>query len=106
MKSSKESSGTSYHGVNICETYNELVAILGTPQYECNDGSDKCNFDWTCELPDGRVFTIYDWKEYRRIRPDEVIEWHIGGFDFETTDDAADYLRNLLMSEDTINETN
>jgi hypothetical protein len=31
------------------------------------------------ETEDGTIFTVYDWKEYRRLGENEMIEWHIGG---------------------------
>jgi hypothetical protein len=76
--SEKSSGGTSFHGHTITATYNQLVEVLGKPQQSQNDGSDKTNFDWTCETDEGIVFTVYDWKEYRRIKPNEKIDWHIG----------------------------
>ena len=76
--SNKSSAGTSFHGHTITATYNQLVEVLGKPQQSQNDGSDKTNFDWTCETKEGVVFTVYDWKEYRKIKPNEKIEWHIG----------------------------
>ena len=77
-KTNKNVSGTSYHLHNIEATYNELVAILGEPTISQNDGEDKVNFMWDMETTDENVFDIYDWKEYRIIGEDEVIEWHIG----------------------------
>ena len=74
----KDPSGTSFYGDTITATYRQLVEVLGEPQYEQNDGSDKTNFDWTCETEEGVLFTVYDWKEYRRIKPNEKIKWHIG----------------------------
>lgn len=70
--------GTSFHGQTIVTTYAALAIAVGAPDYECNDGSDKCNFNWTLELEDGTLFTIYDWKEYRQLGQDELVEWHIG----------------------------
>ena len=71
--------GTSFHNQTITCTYNQLVQAIGEPQMEDNSGEDKVNFEWTCETDSGILFTIYDWKEYRSIRPNERIEWHIGG---------------------------
>lgn len=77
--STKSANGTSFHDTVITCSYNQLVEAIGEPQGIENTGEDKVNFDWTCELNDGRVFTIYDWKEYRPLKMDEIIEWHIGG---------------------------
>jgi len=70
---------TSFHGVTIHTSYNKLVEAIGKPQCEDNSGEDKVNFDWDCETEDGIFFTIYDWKEYRSLDLDEIIEFHIGG---------------------------
>jgi hypothetical protein len=92
----KSASGTSFHDTVITCTYNQLVLAIGVPQSSDNTGEDKVNFDWTCELEDGRVFTIYDWKEYRPIAKDEVIEWHIGGESGIVTRQALIELTALL----------
>lgn len=77
---SQSSSGTSYHGVTLTASVNDLIRVLGKPDYEDNTGEDKVNFEWTRETITGNVFTVYDWKEGRPISKDEPIEWHIGGF--------------------------
>lgn len=77
-------SGTSYHGVNINTTPRSLVDFCeanGIEYGEYNNGSDKVNFDFDFELLDGTQFTVYDWKEYRKLEMDEVVEFHIGGND-------------------------
>ena len=61
----KSNAGTSYHMMNIVTTVNQLIDAIGKPQIEDNDGNDKVNVEWICELNDGTVFTIYDWKEYK-----------------------------------------
>ena len=95
----KSANGTSFHDTVITCTYNQLVQAIGVPQCSDNTGEDKVNFDWTCELNDGRVFTIYDWKEYRPIGKDEVIEWHIGGESGIVTRQALIELTALLASQ-------
>jgi len=91
MKSTNQnSSGTSFHGTTVAATVTELKQIMGEPAWECNDGSDKTNYDWTMETNDGEVFTVYDWKYYRPLREDEIVNWHIGGFNGRDTIKAAD----------------
>lgn len=75
----KDSNNTSFHGHVIKCRLADLRTILGQPEYENNDGSDKVNFDWTMETESGLVFTVYDWKQYRRVSEEEIIAWHIGG---------------------------
>jgi hypothetical protein len=96
-KSTNQStSGTSFHNSVINASVNELIAVLGEPHYQSNDGQDKVNFEWDCETEDGDVFTIYDWKEYRSISKDESIEWHIGGNSGFVTSTAVEEVELLL----------
>jgi hypothetical protein len=75
----KSTGGTSFHDTVIRASVNELRQVLGPPACDENSGKDKVNFEWEMETEDGDPFTVYDWKEYRRISQDEQIEWHIGG---------------------------
>lgn len=93
--SSGHTVGTSFHDVTISATAAELTAAFGPATYEQNDGSDKVNFEW-CLQCDGEPFTIYDWKEYRRIHPTEVIEWHIGGTSQAQTSRACAAISDVL----------
>jgi len=94
--SNKDFVGTSWHLDIVYTTVKQLKEKVGNPQYECNDGSDKVNFDWTCETSNGDVFTIYDWKNYRPIDEEEFIEFHIGGFSKEVTTQAKKELMEIL----------
>ncbi len=100
-------SGSSFHQDVIFATPNELRHILGEPAYEQNDGADKVNMEWYIQMNDGNMFTVYDYKEYRPLRPNERVEWHIGGHDRfstqlaktlleEALQEAADELRHLF----------
>jgi len=95
-KSNKDVNGTSFHDSVIRASVNQLIEAFGEPSYENNDGSDKVNFEWDMETENGEVFTIYDWKEYRRISKNEIIEWHIGGHSGEVTDKAAEEIEESL----------
>lgn len=85
---SKDTSGTSFHEVTIKCSTATLRKVLGEPEYEPNDGEDKINFEWTLETDSGDVFTVYDWKEYRSLNENETIEWHIGGYNRMSTQQA------------------
>lgn len=69
--------GTSFHGQTVYASVNDLIKICGDPYR--GDIEDKVQYEWTMQTSDGTPFTIYDWKEYRHIWKDEMIEWHIGG---------------------------
>lgn len=87
-------SGSSFHQDIIFATPNELRYILGEPDWDSNDGADKVNMEWYRQMPDGNVFTVYDYKEYRVLHPNEQVEWHIGGHDRFST-----HLAKQLLSE-------
>jgi hypothetical protein len=93
--SSAHTVGTSFHGITISASVEELVAAFGKPPYEDNSGDDKVNYEWCLQL-DGEPFTIYDWKEYRPLHPTEVIEWHIGGKSQAQTSRACQAISNVL----------
>ena len=95
-QTNKNANGSSFYGDMIHTTVTDLRKFLGEPRYEQNDGQDKVNFDWVMETEDGDVFTVYDWKEYRRIEENESIEWHIGGRSSSVTGQAVNELLELL----------
>jgi hypothetical protein len=89
MKQTNQSPvGTSFHDTVINTTVNKLIKAIGKPYMHKNLGDDKINFEWRMELEDGTVFTVYDYKEYRKIDLDELIEFHIGGFNAHDTEKA------------------
>ena len=97
-KTEKSVNGTSFHDVVINSSINELTQVLGEPSY-IGDYEDKVSVEWVCELEDERVVTIYDWKEYRSIGKDEVIEFHIGGMNKLDTIDAKLELKSLISNK-------
>jgi len=92
----KSASGTSFYDIIITTTPQKLIDALGEPQFGDNNGQDKTNFDFVCETEDGDVFTIYDWKEYRPLKMDEIIDFHIGGKTKFVTMTAQTELAKLL----------
>ena len=97
MKSTTIStSGTSFHGVTFKASVNKLIKLFGEPTIQDNTGENKCNFDWHLQTFSGDVFTIYDWKEYRKIEMDEKIEWHIGAFSQLVSLNAKEEVVNVL----------
>jgi hypothetical protein len=95
-KLSNKNASTSFHFITIKTTVNKLTSALGEAQCIYNTGDDKSNFDWNCETEDGDVFTIYDWKEYRSISENELIEFHIGGESKSITEKARKELLDML----------
>ena len=90
--------GTSFFGTTFPASVNQLIEAIGQPTFKANTGEDKTNFEWNMELEDGTIFAIYDWKEYRAIGLDEVIDWHIGGKNGAHTEKALDKLSELIIN--------
>ena len=99
-KTNKSLDGTSFHGATISATLADLQIILGAPN-NGGDHHDKVQNEWELELEDGTVFSVYDWKEYRRYTDKETIEWHIGGMNLKDTFVAQDTLVEALATMDT-----
>ena len=94
-KTNKSLDGTSFHGATFSATLADLQIILGAPNHT-SDPHDKVQNEWELELEDGTIFTVYDWKEYRRYTDKETIEWHIGGRSQKDTFVAQDALVEAL----------
>lgn len=92
----KNGNGTSFHDTTFTATVEDLRKILGEPDFVQNDGRDKTNFDWTMVTEDETVFTVYDWKEYRELKEDEQIEWHVGGHSRLATEKALNEIKEAL----------
>ena len=100
-KTTKSVNGTSFHGVTIIATVADLTAVCGEPNFSENQGytRDKINYQWVMETSTGEVFTIYDWKEYRSLKDNEDIEWHIVGYEKTDTLNAYKELATALLNK-------
>lgn len=92
----KSADETSFFGHAFQASVQDLRSILGEPKFECNDGSDKTNFEWVMETESGEVFTVYDWKEYKKLKETEIIEWHVGGHWESVTGQAVNEIADAL----------
>lgn len=88
--------GTSFHDVVINTSIKKLKSILGEPSVEDNTGEDKVNVEWDVITKQGIVGTIYDWKEYRKLGEDDIVQFHIGGNSKEDTLKIKSELMKLL----------
>jgi len=79
MKKTKQMVGSSWFEQQVYATANDLIRVLGEPEYGREGVDEKVQFDWEMETDRGDYFTVYDWKEYRDFSMDEEIYWHIGG---------------------------
>ena len=75
--------GTSLMGY-ITVTFAQLVDVFGEPGE--NDGY-KTDAEWEIEFADGKVATIYNWKNGHNYNGcdgedvEDITDWHIGGKD-------------------------
>ena len=94
-KTYQSTDGTSFHGVTIRASVEQLTKAFGDPTIVDNTGDDKVNFEWDMETDEGEVFAIYDWKYYRPLLSDEIVTWHIGSKSKSVSNDAE---RELLKA--------
>lgn len=94
--------GSSWFSHEVEATPDTLREILGDPTYTFDHFIDgKIQMEWIVLLDNGDTFTIYDWKYYRELDPDETIPWHIGGANEEKARQGAKELLALLVTERT-----
>lgn len=93
MKSSLEidPSGTCFFGTTVLASLNQILKVLGDEHFSTN----KTTHDWACKMDSGEIVTVYNWKT-GRPKPDQKIDWHIGGFNKESTEMAKMELENSL----------
>lgn len=97
MRKTEKVSSNSFHGDTVIATVKELTNILGSPSFSENLGDSKTNYEWMRETSqNGYPVYIYDWKEYRRINDDEMIEWHIATAEPSHSKEALNEINSLL----------
>lgn len=95
VDTNKSSDRTSFYGITIDATPNQLKQILGEKEQSVS-GDNKVNMGWCKEIDGVGVFTIYDYKYYRNIADDEKITWNIGGHNKKVTEIAKTEISKLL----------
>lgn len=99
-QTSQSTNGTSFHSDAFNASVSDLRKILGEPADDNNSGENKVNFEWEMETEAGDVFSVYDWKEYRKLDEHEIIEWHVGGHSGSVTDQAVNEIAGALNELD------
>lgn len=94
-KSESKAIGTSFHGMTITGSINQLSEVIGESS-RLNSGDGKVVYQWIMETDENEVITIYDWKMFREVGLDEEIEWHIGGHTKKSTEKAREEIIKLL----------
>jgi len=92
---------TSYHRVGLWCTPKDLIKLLGAPTFNYNGQSGKTNMEWLCEYIDScgnaRYCTIYDYKFKINLKNDDLVFWHIGTKDLNSSLEAKVALANELI---------
>lgn len=89
------SAGTHFQGITIYCTPYELIKVCEKnciDYMEHNYGDDKTNFDFEFETKSGTIFTVYDWKEYKKLNMHENISFHIGAYSIRDAVIGREYL--------------
>lgn len=83
---SSNTGGTHLHG-HLNRTYDQLVNVFGEPHFRYiprAGAEDKIDVEWAFEFPDGRVFTVYNWKNGKAYLGHEgedvehITDWNVG----------------------------
>ena len=81
MKTIDKTTGTSFHGVTVTASVNQLKQILGEPTIVDNNGEYKVNYEWCIANYNGEPASIYDWKYFFvDINDKESLKIVIAGF--------------------------
>ncbi len=76
--------GTSFYGEMIHSTLVEMRKVLGDEDYGFVSGDGKVQYEWIREMDNGDIVTFYDYKHFRPIMDNEMVSWHIGGYNKES----------------------
>lgn len=98
-----DKNGTSFFGHTFKATPDQLRKKFGKETYSGYDVLDKSEMNWNIVLeitPDLHIlFTIYDWKYYRHIQPNETIVFHIGARNAAESSIANFYMSAILNKD-------
>lgn len=89
-----DASGTCLQGT-LRIGYDDLVQVMSKHNIQADNGSDdgKTDVNWYGKFSDGRIFTIYNWKNGKAYLGDQgkdvqmIRDWHIGGHEITTYQD-------------------
>ena len=98
---SSNTGGTHLHGHIHNRSYDDLIKAFGEPhfRYQPRAGAeDKIDVEWAFEFPDGRVFTVYNWKNGKAYcgthgeDVEDMTEWNVGAHKQSTYDAVIEML--------------
>lgn len=87
-----DTNGTALRGY-IETSYQELESILGEPTFTDYEPEEKVACEWSIELDNGTVCTIYSWKTEGRV-PYGEYRWHVGARKVEAFDHLLEALED------------
>jgi hypothetical protein len=75
--------------------YDEIMQVMNKHNIQAHKGSDdgKTDVNWYGKFSDGRIFTIYNWKNGKAYLGDQgldiqrIRDWHVGGKEVTTYQD-------------------
>lgn len=73
-------------------SYNKLVEVFGEPMLNT---SSKTDASWDIEFSDGKVASIYCWKNYGVQKIENITDWNIGGHDESVVERIKTYLKKF-----------
>ena len=97
---STDTCGTHLHG-HITRRYEELVEAFGEPHFRYMPragAEDKIDVEWAFSFPDGRVFTVYNWKNGKAylgasgMDVEDITEWNVGARHMSAFHDLVELL--------------
>ena len=97
MKTNRNTDGTSFHGVTITTTIDELRQLLDSPTYESYCEKSPVSIAWDCETDTKTLFTIYDY-DIQGINSFSKTEFNIGAFNWLESVEAKHYLLDCLST--------
>ena len=87
-------SGTSFHFGYVYDTAEHIDSVLGNHEL-CSD--DKTFYEWSKKVND-IVFSVYDYKYYKRPAYNEKVIYHIGTMTKEDTENIVNVLKEAGLN--------
>ena len=89
---------TSYHGVEIRTSMDELQKVKGLHLSYCglDDVDAKVQIDFNAFVDGEPLGYVYSSKEYRELDRFDMLDFHIGARDFYTSMRLKEYIQNKL----------
>ena len=89
---------TSYHGVEIRTSMDELQKVKGLHLSYCglDDVDSKVQIDFNAFVDGEPLGYVYSSKEYRELDSFDTLDFHIGASSYRASIRLKDYIQNKL----------